>query len=350
METNGLPVLPTMGVGSYASPAWLHAAREQIRDQRFGADDIEETLEDATRIAVADQVEAGLDVISDGEMRRQRFVYELYDRLSGLRRVPPGRRVGVPGHDMAPRFATTERVTGPEGLGVVAEFRLLRRLAPGRPLKVALPGPLTFATAIEPAEGYAPGSAGVMAMLGDLASLVQRELMLLTAAGAAYIQLDEPGFCRPPSDVSLEEAASVINRTLDGVPGRIAVHVCFGNNAGRPSADRSLGRLFPAIQSIQCRQLVLEFANRQMAEVDRLAELSASHEVAAGVVDVKSFHLETAADVAARIRQVLRFVPASRLTVTADCGFSALPRWLARAKLRAMVAGARIVRESLEKP
>lgn len=337
----GLPLLPTMGVGSYASPAWLVAARERIRDRSFGPQDAEETLEDATRIAVADQVEAGLDVISDGELRRQRFVYEMFDRLGGLERVPPRRRIGVPGYDMAPHFTTTERLSAPGGLGVVSELELLQRLAPGRALKVALPGPLTFAQGIDPGAGYPAGAA---ALLEDLVALVRAELLALAAAGADHLQLDEPGFTMPAFARAPDEAAAAITRALDGVPGRTAVHICFGNNAGRPNAERSLGRLLPAMHRIACRQLVLEFANRQMADVTLLGGLCRTHEIAAGVVDVKSFYQETPEEVAARIRQVLAVVPPERLTVTADCGFSALPRWLARAKLRAMVEGARLVR------
>ena len=176
---------------------------------------------------------------------------------------------------------------------------------------------------------------------------MRAELLALAAAGADYLQLDEPGFTMPAVALSLGEAASAISRALDGVPGRTAVHVCFGNNAGRPNAERSLARLLPAMQQIRCGQLVLEFANRQMAELGLLRELSRSHEIAAGVVDVKSFYQETPEDVAARIRQVLEVVPPERLTVTADCGFSALPRWLARAKMRALVDGARLVRREL---
>src|SRR3990172_12481671 len=104
--TRTLPLLPTMGVGSSASPSWLVAAREKIRDRTFGPRDIEETLEDATRVAVGDPIDAGLDVLSDGEMRRQRFVYEMFDRLGGLQRVAPRRRGGGPGYDMAPHLAT----------------------------------------------------------------------------------------------------------------------------------------------------------------------------------------------------------------------------------------------------
>jgi 5-methyltetrahydropteroyltriglutamate--homocysteine methyltransferase len=105
-----------------------------------------------------------------------------------------------------------------------------------------------------------------------------------------------------------------------------------------------MSRLFPAIEAIGCQQLVLEFANREMAEVDCLARLADRFEIAAGVIDVKSFHLESADDVARRVDQVLQHVPAARLWLTADCGFSALPRHFAREKMRALVAGARLVR------
>jgi 5-methyltetrahydropteroyltriglutamate--homocysteine methyltransferase len=334
-----------MGVGSYASPGWLVATREKIRDGTFGPRDVEETLEDAVRVAVADQLEAGLDVICDGEMRRQRFVYEMFDRLSGLERVRPARRVGAPGYDMAPHFTAVGRVAAPGGLGLVADLELLHRLAPDRQLKVALPGPVTFAGPIEPGGAYGPR--GTARLLDDLVAIVHAELQALARAGADYVQLDEPGLARLPDGVTLEEAVEAINRTLRGVPGRLAVHVCYGNNAGRPFAERGLARLLPALRALGCHQLVLEFANREMAEVERLTELADTHEIAAGVVDVKSFYEETAGDVAGRIRRVLRHVPAARLSVTADCGFSALPRWLARVKMRALVEGARTVRASL---
>ena len=339
-------LLPTMGVGSYASPSWLITARERIRAGAFGPRDAEETFEDATRIAIADQVEAGLDVVSDGELRRQRFVYEMLDRLRGLERVPPLRRVGVPGYDMAPYFRAVERVTAPDGLGVVAEFEALRRLAPGLTLKVALPGPVTFLGPIEPGEAY--GAAGEARLLTDLVGIVNAELCALARVGAERIQLDEPSLANLPRELPMAAAVAAVNGALADVPGRLAVHVCFGNNAGRPFAERGLARLLPALRTLQCAELVLEFANRQMAEVERLRELADVCDVAAGVVDVKSFYVETADDVAARIRRVLEFVPAARLIVTADCGFSALPRWLARTKLRALVAGARLVRASLE--
>jgi len=148
-----LPLLPTMGVGSYASPGWMISAQHQIRNGAFGAGDIAELYDDGIRIAVADQIEAGLDVISDGELRRQRFVFSMFDGLDGLVRMAPQRRLGIPGYDMAPAFIAEAPPTAPKGLGIAQDFAVLKALAPDRPLKVALPGPLTFASAIDAAFG-----------------------------------------------------------------------------------------------------------------------------------------------------------------------------------------------------
>lgn len=336
-----LPLLPTMGVGSYAAPGWFTAVRRMMRDGVLGSHDIQELLDDATRVVVADQVDAGVDIFTDGELRRQRFVFEVYDQLQGLRRIAPARRLGIPGYDMAPHFAPEGRVTAPNGLGTVEDFRALKALLPDRPIKIAIPGPLTFAEFIdaEPPQ--------VAPLWEDILTVVRAELQALVAAGADYIQLDEPALPRPPFGISPEDSTAFVNRALEGLPGRLAVHVCFGNNAGRPFADRRMGRLVSAMERLKCHQLVLEFANREMGELEVLQGLAKSFDIAVGVIDVKNFHLETAEDVAGRIAQCLAYVPADKLTVTADCGFSALPRYLARQKLEAMVAGARLARERL---
>ena len=340
-----LPPLATMGVGSYATPGWMFPFRKAIRDGSAGTDDIEEAFDDATRVVVADQIEAGVDILSDGELRRQRFVYEMYDRLQGIERVRPGRRLGVPGYDMAPSFNAETRITAPDGLGLVAEYEALQRIAPDHRLKMALPGPLTFANNIAPGSAY--GENGIDALLDDLSNIIGAELAALNQAGADFVQLDEPGFANPPTGIPLETGAAAINRTLAGTSGTTAVHVCFGNNASRPFVRRDFGRLMPAMGDLACDLLLLEFANREMADLEFLSELSAQHAIAAGVIDVKSFHVETAEEVAERIHKVLAHMSAEKLCVTADCGFSAIPRWLAREKLQAMVAGAKIVRGEL---
>jgi 5-methyltetrahydropteroyltriglutamate--homocysteine methyltransferase len=161
------------------------------------------------------------------------------------------------------------------------------------------------------------------------------------------VQLDEPGFANPPWDLTVAAGAEAVNAAIGARRELCAVHVCFGNNASRPYVRRDFGRLFPGLDRLICRMLLLEFANREMADLERLEGLSRRYEIAAGVVDVKSFHEETAEEVAERIRRVLTYVPAERLAATADCGFSALPRWLAKSKMKALAEGARLVRGEL---
>ncbi|WP_178130355.1 cobalamin-independent methionine synthase II family protein [Reyranella sp. CPCC 100927] len=335
-----LPLLPTMGVGSYASPGWFVSGRARMREGDFGPADIDEMFEDATRLAIADQIEAGLDIVSDGELHRQRFVFEMFQHLQGLKRVAPGRKLGVPGYDMAPHFMVESAVTAPRGLGVIGEFQTLKRLAPGRHLKVALPGPVTFA-------GFMTlGRHDVGETIDALIGIVRSELEDLAAAGADYVQLDEPGLPETPLGLSLDDCVAVINRTLAGFAFRRGVHVCFGNNAGRPMADRDIARLMPGLVALKADEISLEFANREMAQVEVMAELARRFDVAAGVIDVKNFRLEPKEAVAQRIELCLKHVPADRLRLTADCGFSALPRGLARRKMIALVDGARMVRSA----
>lgn len=336
-----LPLLPTMGVGSYASPGWFISGRARMREGEFGPADVDEMFEDATRIAIADQIEAGLDIVSDGELHRQRFVFEMFQQLHGLKRLPAGRRLGVPGYDMAPHFAVEGEIAAPRGLGVVGEFRTLRRLAPDCHLKVALPGPLTFAGFMSAA------GRDVGAVLDRLVAIVRAELEGLAAEGADYVQLDEPGLPENPLGLSLDDGAAIINRTLAGFAFRRAVHVCFGNNAGRPMADRDIARLMPALLALKADEISLEFANREMAQLELIGELARRVDVGVGVIDVKNFKLETPQDVARRIERCLAQAPVERLRVTADCGFSALPRSLARRKMTAMADGTRLVRASL---
>lgn len=342
-----LPVLPTMGVGSMAAPGWFIASWRAARKGEWGAHDIAELFEDATRTVVADQIDAGLDIVSDGELRRQRFVYETFGRLTGLERVPPRRRLGIAGYDMAPHYRAAGEIAAPEGLGAVEEFALLRAMAPDLPAKVAVPGPLTFLQAIEPEGGGGRGGRGRDAVLDRLIEIVHAEACALAAAGATLVQIDEPGLPRAPHNLSHAEGAAAIGRCLNGVPAKTAVHVCFGNNAGRPFADRRIGPMMDAVASLPCDLLMFEFANREMAELELMAELAGTFAIAAGVVDVKNFLVEDADTVAGRIARCLEHIPADALWITADCGFSALPRYIAKQKLAAMTEGAALARAGL---
>lgn len=330
--------LPALGVGSYAAPGWFIAMQRMMKPGDLGEIDARELIEDATRVVVEDQIQAGLNVISDGELGRQRFVFEVLGRLSNLTRVPPPRRLGIAGYDKAPSFVSVGPIAAEHGLGTVAEFERTRAIAPDHWIKVALPGPLTFASYIQ------PGERSKDVVLEELVAVVRAELVALAHAGCNYLQVDEPGLAHLPFEMSFADGVRIINRAIEGVPGRIAVHVCYGNNAGRPMADRRLAPMLPALMELSCHQLLLEFASKQMSDVELLAELALKFDVAAGVIDVKNFYLETPEDVARRVDACLQHAPIERLGATCDCGFSALPRYLARQKMHALVAGVRLVR------
>ncbi|HXG18188.1 MAG TPA: methionine synthase [Methylomirabilota bacterium] len=339
-----LGLLPTMGVGSYASPSWLLAARRVLRAGDAGPADMEEAIQDAIKIAVWDQEEAGLDILTDGEIRRQRFLWNVVEKLSGLKQIPAQRKLGVVSYDSAPRFETVERVSAPDGFGLVQEFTYVRTLT-DKPLKICCPGPLTICLPITPKGGYANDD--YMALLYDLAELVNRELRQLVAAGATFIQVDEPSAAGRTPHLPVAEAVKLFNKTVEGVNAKIALHICFGNNQGRPAMKRTYKPLFPGILDARAEQFALEYANREMAEIELWSQYGDDRELAAGVVDVKSMYLETPEDVAERVRVVLQHVKPEKLYLTCDCGFSASSRGLARAKLQALVGGAKIVRQEV---
>jgi 5-methyltetrahydropteroyltriglutamate--homocysteine methyltransferase len=370
-------------VGSHGIPGWFHVARQAVGRGEFGATDLEELYADATRLAILDMEQAGIDVISDGEMRRLHFVQGFYGRLAGLQPLAVARKLGAAGYDMVPQYRAVDRITlrsdgEPEdlrllpagGLGIVEEFTFARTLT-RKPLKVTCPGPLMFALQIQPDGGPYQDRFEIAA---DLADLVNAELHRCVDAGAEIIQLDDPSFSfhrsgadaaahsldgPPPVDPhAASEAeppparalAQLYNQAVRGLRERgvkLLLHLCFGNFQGRPRTARSYHTLFPDILEAQCDQFVLEFAGREMSEAELWQEFAVDRELGAGVVDVKSFYPESASQVAERIRRLLKHVPAERLWLNPDCGLNHSARWVAAAKLQALVAGTQLVRSEL---
>lgn len=334
-------LLPTSTVGSYARPGWLSSGLSAAERGEFGPVDLEEMLDDAVDMAVRDQEDAGIDIVTDGEMRRAGFfTAEFYGRLTGLTSLPPDRRLGAAGHDQQHRFAIREPITAPAGLGVVDEYSYLRQRT-GRSIKVTLPGPFTLAGRLMTGDVYPTRIDAAQAFV----PILNAELKALTAAGATFIQIDEPSPAIHPD--SPADFAALFNEAVAGVDARLGAHLCFGNYAGRPLAKRVYTPVLDQMLAFRVDQLVLEFANRELAELELCREIATQKEIAVGIVDVKNSYIETPEDVAERLRKALSFVPVERLTVVPDCGFSQTARWAARAKLRAMVAGTRIVRREL---
>ena len=346
-------LLLTSTVGSYAMPGWLFTAGQAMKRGEYGSHDIEETLTDATDIAINDQLKSGIDILVDGEMRRLDFVMGFYDYLQGVRLLPPRRTLGPEGHDMRPKWQVLEPInigsgstigsSAPQGLRIVADFRYLQAATAGlgKPLKATIPGPFTLSGRLDPGTVYRDR----MEVAWALVPIVNQELRDLVEAGADFIQIDEPSFAVYPDRVN--DYVALWNATVQGVNAKLAMHTCFGNYRCKPVGKRLYRPLFPRLLDAKADQIILEFANREMAELELLNEIAGTREIGAGVVDVKSYYIEKPADVAERIRLLLKYVEPTRLQILPDCGFSQTARWAAFAKMQALVAGTKIVRREI---
>ncbi len=335
--------LLTSVVGSHARPSWFVAGIEAAQRGEFGPVDLDEMLADGVDLAIRDQETAGIDVVSDGEMRRAGFfTAEFFRHLTGVRALPSDRLLGAGGHDQQHRFDVLEPIAAPNGLGVVEEFRFAVTRT-SRPLKVTLPGPYTLSGRLSsgPGQVYAHRNDAAEAFV----PILRAELEGLVAAGATFIQIDDPSPAIHPDAPS--DFTALFNASVEPVVGRVRLgaHLCFGNYLGRPLARRTYRPVLDAMLRFRVDELVLEFANREMAEVEILGEIAAAgRDVAAGVIDVKNYHLESADEVAGRIDQVLvAGVSPERLALVPDCGFSQTARWATTAKLHALVAGRDLV-------
>jgi 5-methyltetrahydropteroyltriglutamate--homocysteine methyltransferase len=329
-------------IGSWSFPGWYAKFCEDVARQPelFGGEDREEALRDAVRLAIDDQLQAGADIITDGEMQRVDFNLGFYDYLTGIRPLPPARRWGPPAHDQRRKYVCFEPLQAPRGLGLVEEYRRLRTLTRAA-VKVPVPGPFTLAGCLQGGEVYRSREEIAEALL----PIVNREMKELVKAGIDFIQLDEPSFaCHPERP---EKFLDLIARTVAGVKSKISMHMCFGNYRGRAVGWRSYRPLFPHLARAPVQQLALEFASREMAEIELVKQLPAPMELAAGLVDVKNTWIEPPELVAERLRLTLRYIEPERVHVTPDCGFSQTARFIACKKLASMVAGVRLVQREL---
>jgi len=337
--------LRTTVIGSYPLPGWLEYMSAHLEE--FGADDIREAQEDAVTVAIHDQVAAGLDVITDGEQTRLDFNLSFYGYLEGIEREQkPARRFGPPAHDQRGRHRIIGELAAPRGLGAVDEFERLRRLAPPGPaLKVSVPGPFTLAGRLIPNGDYPDRYAITEALL----PIVRRELESLVAAGCREIQVDEPSMSCYAYREDPERLVDIFNRTVETVAGkcRLATHLCFGNYKGRAVGPRRYAPMFPAFLKLNADEIHLEMASREFAELELIGQIAAVRDVAVGIVDVKSYYIETPDDVVVRVRRCLEFAPAARLSLAPDCGLSQTARWAARRKLANLVEGVHRVRQEI---
>ena len=332
--------LPTTVVGSYSVPEWLVRLKTEYYQRRISAQHLSEIHEVAIKAAVKDQERAGIDIVSDGELRRDNDIDYFLARIPG---VHIAQRAKSDYYDYY-----EAQVTAPlpeddkSSLGLAADYDFTRGLT-DRPVKFSFTGPFSLSRRLS-GSAYADPADLVRA----LARRLNLEARSLAGAGAAFLQIDEPFLAGYPEQAEL--AVEAVNIVTDGVPVTWALHVCYGNRYARPSWEGHYDFLFPAVLAARVDQLVLEFARKGLEDLRLIKEYSWHSALGLGVIDVKSAAVETPDLVAARIRRALEYVEPDRLMINPDCGLRHLTPDVARRKLHAMVAGTAIVRAELGAP
>ena len=333
-------LFPTTLVGSYPQPEWLiDRARLSTMVPRVRMDDLwlpdpkelEAKQDEATLLAIRDQERAGLDIISDGEQRRESYSNRFATALEGVDRENPGSTLNRSGKPIP-----VPRVTGRIRRKYPVEVRDVRFLRANTKLRVKMtvPGPFTMS---KQAQNEFYTSDEEMAL--DYAAAVNDEIKDLFRAGADIVQIDEPWMQQHP-DKARAYGLKALDRALDGVTGTVAVHLCFGYAA--VVHDKPSGYSFlPELEGSKAGQISIEAAQPKLDL--KVLEKLPSKTIILGVIDLSDMTVETPETVAARIRKALPYVPAARLVIAPDCGMKYLPRDVAFGKMQAMVEGARMV-------
>lgn len=340
-----LPLFPTSLVGSYAQPEWLIDRKKlagrfppRVRAKelwRVAPEYLDQAQDDATLLAIRDQERAGLDIITDGEMRRESYSNRFATALEGVDIDNPGSALDRSGHPNP-----VPRVVGKIRRRHAVEVRDVQflRANTDRKIKITVPGPFTMA---QQAQNDFYGSEEELAV--DYAAAVNEEIKNLFAAGADIVQIDEP-YMQARPDRARQYGLKALARALEGVEGETALHICFGYAAiihERPNGYSFL----PELADTAVKSISIETAQSGL-DCSVLAKLPGKT-IILGVLDLATHDIEPPELIATRIRRALPYVSPERLVIAPDCGLKYLPREVAFGKMKAMAEGAAIVRASL---
>ncbi len=338
------PLLTTV-VGSYPQPDWL-VDRENLLSRlpprvrareiwRIGEKYLAQAQDDATLLAIRDMERAGIDIITDGEMRRESYSNRLATALEGMDIDNPGYALDRTGHpNPVPRVSGPIRWTRP----VLAEDARFLKANTDRRIKITLPGPFTMAQQAQ--NDHYPDDRGLALALAEA---VNQEIKSLKRAGADVVQIDEPYLQARPENAK-KYALEAINRALDGIEGPTALHTCFGY--AHVVKNRLSGYPFLAeLNACAAQQISIEAAQPDLDP--SLLKALPDKTVILGVIHLGDMTVESPEMVAARIRKAMKYVPPHRLVTAPDCGMKYLPREVAFGKLKALVEGTRLVRNEI---
>lgn len=336
--------LATSVVGSYSVPEWLERLKTDYYQRRISATYLREIHEVAIKAAIKDQESAGIDIVSDGELRRDNDIDYFLARMPGVEITQQAKAfyadyyeavVSHPIPDIEPSANLP--------LGLVGDFEFTRQFT-DHPIKFSFTGPFSLSRRVRN-EAYKKDDELVMAF----ARILNLEARALSEAGVQIIQIDEPFLAGYPDQVAL--AVKSFNTVFEGIdPSKTvrAVHVCYGNRNARPQWEGHYDFLFPRILDAQIDQITLEFARKGYDDLDLIRKYAKSgFSLGLGVINVKSHDVERPEDVAVRIRRALEVLPPERIMVNPDCGLRNLPSAIAIAKLRALGQGTAMVRREV---
>jgi 5-methyltetrahydropteroyltriglutamate--homocysteine methyltransferase len=331
-------LLPTTVIGSWSVPDWLERAKTGIYHGAMSRSQLAEMHDMAVKAALKDQEVAGIDIVTDGELRRDNDVDYLLTRLPGVEVQDAVKAYYFDYLDLVLPCELPECPPGP--LGLVPDFDFTRAHT-DRPVRFSFTGPFSLSRRLR-TDAYADRADLVRA----LARVLNTEARALADAGAELLQIDEPFLAGHPEQVAL--AVEAVNLVTKDVPVTWALHVCYGNRYARPLWEGHYDFLFPAVLDATIDQLLLEFARKGDGDLQLIRRFQWDRVLGVGVLDVKTSDVETVEVVERRIERALEVVAPDRMLITPDCGLRHLPAGVARAKLHNMTTAAAAVRGRID--
>jgi 5-methyltetrahydropteroyltriglutamate--homocysteine methyltransferase len=328
--------------GGWARPGWYDVLAEAQAEGRFGPDDRQELFDDYCQLAIDDQEECGLDILTDGEHRRLGWIEGISASLPGIRQHKAQRKLGAIGMDMLDYYELQQPLDDLESLwDFTSEFRFLHPRTDRRP-RIGIPGPYGLTTQLDFSNVYRTRRDCAEAFVPP----IRRHIEELVAEGCDYIQIEEP--ITPAysgDDRTVTNMVELINKCVDGVSGcTFTVHVCFGSFRRLPYAKRTYQGLFPGLLDANVHGFSIEFGGREMAEIELVGQWDRERILSAGLIDIKTHYAEAPEDIVERIRTCLQYRDPEKLEISTDCGLRRVPRYLAKEKMKAASEAASRVR------
>lgn len=315
-------VFPTTVVGSYPKPKYLNKAFTRYYKKRLTASELKRICEKAIYQVVAEEERAGVDIISDGEMRRSEMVEFFAERISGFKFYG---LVRVWGNNYYRKPSVVKKLEYKKPM-LVEEYEFLKKITKKR-IKTPITGPYTLAD-----WSFNEFYKKKEELIFDLAEIIHKELKELEKVGANFIQIDEPALSTHPEEIEIAKEA--VRKVVKGVKAKIGMHLCYGEYE----------KIYPALLEFDVDQIDLEFANREF-DIKWLKEYEFTKELGFGCIDVHNPKVESVEEVVKGIKEGLKIVPPEKLYVKPDCGLKLLPRKIAYKKLCVMVQAAKRLRE-----